>query len=682
MKTAVTPGDHISLPDPFRRHTSLPQSGNIVEPVASQDTTSLVNRLAGPSTGKAGLAQDQTEINRIIAEASKGSKFYYNEKKKDKDLTQRIEKILQLRDDILRGVDLRNVEHFVDRLISELESERDLSQTIVHVDMDAFYANVELLDNPDLAGKPFGVGHGMLCTASYEARKYGVRSGMPGFIATKLCPGLIFVPLHHSRYTELSEVVMSVLCRYDPTFFAAGCDEAYLNITNYCKTHGLRATQCVQELREAVFKETKLTASAGIAPTKMLAKVRFDPGLEYEMISQLGQICSDKNKPNGQFELSFDSHSILSFLRDLSIRKVPGVGRVNERLLESIGIKANMWRYIHPPRDYLPHGQTIWITLSVQNLSRRYIECSQAANKRRKKEHWTFAPCRDKVQILDKLNEIAVELEKDMTENGWAGRTVTLKCKLDTYQVFTRAQSFHRWLIKKEDLFAIGKELIVPEFPLTVRLIGLRVTNLKDLRAPPDPVIGIKHFFESLKDIQCCKRIRTDLNHRECDADPMASHEVSDDVLDEAMSDFHETDKNVTYLNFEGHTTADDPEEDALISLDTTPQTHSVASSEKLRLAPHVKLKRDASYSVSVKPPSKGTIGPSISSETVDEEGLNDCPICGKTLRTDNQGLNSHVDFCLSRAAIRQAHAEATNIVKAPTVSFKPISKGKGKSKK
>ncbi|KAG5338715.1 hypothetical protein C0989_006458 [Termitomyces sp. Mn162] len=155
MKTAVTPGDHISLPDPFRRHTSLPQSGNIVEPVASQDTTSLVNRLAGPSTGKAGLAQDQTEINRIIAEASKGSKFYYNEKKKDKDLTQRIEKILQLRDDILRGVDLRNVEHFVDRLvrrfentfdrthqeqISELESERDLSQTIVHVDMDAFYA--------------------------------------------------------------------------------------------------------------------------------------------------------------------------------------------------------------------------------------------------------------------------------------------------------------------------------------------------------------------------------------------------------------------------------------------------------------------------------------------------------------------------------------------------------------
>ncbi|KAG6831837.1 hypothetical protein H0H87_003756 [Tephrocybe sp. NHM501043] len=167
-----------------------------MQPVASQETASLVTRLAGPSTGKAGLAKDQTEINHIIAEASKGSKFYENEKKKDKDLTQRIEKILK---------------------ISELKAQRDLSQTIVHVDMDAFYANVELLDNPYLAGKPFGVGHGVLCTASYEARKHGVRSGMPG----------------------------------------------------YCQLHKLSAAKCVQEMRKAVFEETKLTVSAGIAPTKV-----------------------------------------------------------------------------------------------------------------------------------------------------------------------------------------------------------------------------------------------------------------------------------------------------------------------------------------------------------------------------------------------------------------------------
>jgi len=256
-------------------------SNKAVEPIASQETESLVKRLAGPSTGKAGLAKDQTEINRIIAEASKGSKFYENEKRKDKDLTERIEKILKQRDDALRGVDIKSIEQSADRLIAELESQRDLSQVIVHIDMDAFYANVELLDNPDLEGKPFGVGHGVLTTASYEARKYGVRSGMPGFIAKKLCPDLIFVQNHFSRYVEMSTAVMSVFRRYDSNLFAAGCDEAYLNITAYCEAHNLIAAECVQEMRQTVFEETRLTASAGIAPTKMLAK-----------------ICSDKNKPN------------------------------------------------------------------------------------------------------------------------------------------------------------------------------------------------------------------------------------------------------------------------------------------------------------------------------------------------------------------------------------------------
>ncbi|KAG6866757.1 hypothetical protein C0991_011416 [Blastosporella zonata] len=356
---------------------------NSMESPLSQETASLVSRLAGPSTGKAGLAKDQTEINRIIAEASKGSKFYENEKKKDKDLTQRIEKILQMRDDLLTGVDIESVETSADRLISELEAQRDLSQKIVHVDMDAFYANVELLDNPDLAGKPFGVGYGVLCTASYEARKHGVRSGMPGFIAKKLCPELTFVPLHFPRYMDMSQAVMSVFRRYDPNLFAAGCDEAYLK---------------------------------------------------------------------------------------------------------------------------------------------------------------TFSPLRDKTKILDKLTEIAIELEKDMTENGWAGRTVTLKFKLDTYQVLTRAKSFDRWITTKEELFATGQELILPEFPLALRLIGLRVTKLKDLRAPPEPINGIKRFFGSLQDPQPRKKVKTD--NREDNIGLTEPPELIDIASDEAMPGFLEMEED------------------------------------------------------------------------------------------------------------------------------------------
>ncbi|CCL99084.1 uncharacterized protein FIBRA_01098 [Fibroporia radiculosa] len=303
-----------------------------LEPNSTPDTDSLVKRLAGPSTTKAGLAIDQSGINRIIAEASKGSKFYENEKRKDKDLTERIARILRHRDEVLKGVDIHSIEHGVDQLLFKLEGQRDLTQTIVHVDMDAFYASVELLDDPSLEGRPFAVvGKGVLTTASYEARKYGVRSGMAGFIAKKLCPHLILVGNHFDRYLEMSRRVMDIFRRYDPNMCAASCDEGYINITAYCEDHQLTAEECVQQMREAVQKETRLTVSAGIAPNKMLAK-----------------ICSDKNKPNGQFKLESDPATIKEFMHDLSIRKLPGVGRVNERLLESIDIKASIHEAILP----------------------------------------------------------------------------------------------------------------------------------------------------------------------------------------------------------------------------------------------------------------------------------------------------------------------------------------------
>ncbi|KAG6860768.1 hypothetical protein C0995_007800 [Termitomyces sp. Mi166 len=588
-----------------------------------------------------------------------------NEKKKDEDLTQRIDKILQLRDDTLRGVDLKNVEHSVDCLISDLESERDLSQTIVHVDMDAFYANVELLDNPDLAGKPFGVRTTPRKIFKFDIENpgfspyYGVRSGMPAFIAKKLCPGLIFVPLHFARYMELSNVVMSVLCRYDPTFFPAGCDEAYLNITTYCKTHNMSAVKCVQELREAVFKETRLTASAGIAPTK--------------------------NKPNGQFELSFNSHSILSFLRELPIRKIPGVGRVNERLLESIGIKTCGDIFTHRTTIYLMDKQFgshylfriyLGVTSNIVKPITREERKSIGAER-------TFSPLADKAQILDKLNDVAVDLEKDMIENGWAARTVTLKFKLDTYQIFTRAKSFDRWITKKEDLFATGKELLLPEFPLTLRLIGLRVTKLKDLRAAQDPVNTIKRFFEPLQDSRPRKKIKTGLEH--VDAGSMESHKRLYDGPDETMPGFYEMDEDDHNPYLKCHTAAGDLTtenvEHTPISPDAAPRTHSVVYLEELHPMPPPESNKGASRPKPIKSHSTERAGRSTSSETaVDEEDVYNCPICAKMLRTDNQGLNSHIDFCLSRAAIRQAHAEATSPLKPSTLGFKPISKEKGKS--
>ncbi|KAJ8483501.1 hypothetical protein ONZ51_g4662 [Trametes cubensis] len=229
-------------------------------PTPTPDSDSLLRRLAGPSVNKAGLAKDQTEINRIIAEVSKGSKFYENEKRKDKELTLRIERILKLRDEAIKGVDLRKIEQQVDKMITQLEAKRDLSQVIVHVDMDAFFASVEVLDDPSLASKPFAVGQGVISTASYEARKFGVRSGMATFVAKKLCPDLLVLPSHFDRYSEMSNKVMSIFRRYDPTMCAAGCDEGYLNITRYCEEHNLSAEECVAQMRQTVYDETRLSS--------------------------------------------------------------------------------------------------------------------------------------------------------------------------------------------------------------------------------------------------------------------------------------------------------------------------------------------------------------------------------------------------------------------------------------
>ncbi|KAF8639506.1 hypothetical protein AX17_001411 [Amanita inopinata Kibby_2008] len=649
----------------------------MVEPKqASQETESLVKRLAGPSTGKAGLAKDQTEINRVIADASKGSKFYDNEKRKDKDLTERIQGMLKQRDEVMKGADIKRIEILVDQMLSELEAQRDLSQIIVHVDMDAFFANVELLFNPDLKGKPFGVGRGVLTTASYEARKYGVRSGMPAFIAKKLCPNLILVSNNINRYMEMSEKVMSIFRNYDPNMAVAGCDEGYLNITSYCQERDVTPDACVEEMRRRVFEETKLTASAGIAPNKTLAK-----------------ICSDKNKPNGQFRLPFDSKIITDFMRDLPMRKVPGVGRVNERLLDSIGIKTCGDIYTHRATLYLMNKQFgLGFLLGIYlGIASNLVRPHQREERKSIGAERTFASLSDSQKILEKLEDIAEELEGDMEKDGWAGRTVTLKYKLDTYQVFTRAKSIERWVTKKEELYAIGKELLMPEFPLRLRLIGLRVTKLKDLRAQTSNVVGIKRFFESVKND--FPRKRPKINEPRVHKLFGYRDQARDDNL-ENMPGFYEDDERDLNLSLDdgaeddelGVTDQTAPIEGKIIASDSitalrppgsasiptfgstqssggdAPQvSNCLASStkkaEKLSIRTIVPPSiASVASSSSGKPSSKRSNKTTLASSNKDAL---DCPVCGKAIMTDNQGLNAHIDFCLSRNAIREAQAES-----------------------
>uniref|UniRef100_A0A2K6AWU5 DNA polymerase kappa n=1 Tax=Macaca nemestrina TaxID=9545 RepID=A0A2K6AWU5_MACNE len=188
----------------------------------------------GLNDNKAGMeGLDKEKINKIIMEATKGSRFYGNELKKEKQVNQRIENMMQQKAQIT-SQQLRKAQLQVDRFAMELEQNRNLSNTIVHIDMDAFYAAVEMRDNPELKDKPIAVGSmSMLSTSNYHARRFGVRAAMPGFIAKRLCPQLIIVPPNFDKYRAVSKEVKEILADYDPNFMAMSLDEAYLNITKH-----------------------------------------------------------------------------------------------------------------------------------------------------------------------------------------------------------------------------------------------------------------------------------------------------------------------------------------------------------------------------------------------------------------------------------------------------------------
>ena len=193
---------------------------------------------------------------------------------------------------------------------------------IIHIDMDAFYASVELREQPHLKGLPVVVAwegaRSVICAASYEARQFGLHSAMSVATAKRLCPQAVYVPPHFDLYRQVSAQIHAVFRRYTDLIEPLSLDEAYLDVTHNFKNIPY-ASEVAKEIRAAIFEETGLTASAGIAPNKFLAK-----------------IASDWRKPNGQFVLP--PHKVMAFLETLSLGKIPGVGKVTLKKMQSLGM--------------------------------------------------------------------------------------------------------------------------------------------------------------------------------------------------------------------------------------------------------------------------------------------------------------------------------------------------------
>ncbi|WFD00887.1 DNA-directed DNA polymerase [Malassezia yamatoensis] len=438
-----------------------------------EDTASFYRRMEGRTSHKAGLARNDARIARIIDEVSKGSKYYENQRAKHAAVTLRIERVRQRRDEALKdqsaGAQAQR-QLRVENMVEQFEGERDLSRTVLHCDMDMFYAAVEMQRDPSLKNKCFAVGSGVLLTASYEARKFGARSGMASFVARALCPELVLVSAHYDQYSEKSKAVMRVLQRYDPHLHQRSLDEAYLDVTAYLLRENIHAEQLATQLRQDVRLATGLTVSVGVGPNMLLAK-----------------IASDLNKPDGQYILPANRSDILAFMQNLSVRKVPGIGHVTERILDAFQVTTcgALWSRrieLSVCMDNFP-----FLLASALGIASSHVQPPAREARKSVGHESTFTPISDAQALNVRLQSACEHLAKDLARLNYRARTVTLVGKHDTFQRFSRQSALgSRSVASYDELYPIANHLLEQEYAaapngrLTLRLLGVRVSSLLD----------------------------------------------------------------------------------------------------------------------------------------------------------------------------------------------------------
>jgi len=335
---------------------------------------------------------------------------------------------------------------------------------IIHVDMDAFYASVAELDNPELRGKAIAVGgseeRGVVSAASYEARKFGVKSAMSSFLAKQKCPHLIFVKSDFERYKELSLKIRAIFYEYTDLVEPLSLDEAYLDVTENKKGNP-SANDIAREIRARIYKETGLRASAGISINKFIAKV-----------------ASDINKPNGQ--KTIHPEEVLQFLEELPVNKFYGVGKVTASKMYNLGIFKGEDLKKKPLEELVKSfGKS---GTHYYNIVRGIHNSAVKPNRIRKSiaAERTFSQnLSSEIFMIERLDKIANELEKRMKKTDTRGKTITLKIKYSDFTQQTRSKTKTNFMQTKKEFFPVVKELLYQDKLVnSVRLLGVSFGNL------------------------------------------------------------------------------------------------------------------------------------------------------------------------------------------------------------
>jgi len=330
-------------------------------------------------------------------------------------------------------------------------------RAIIHLDMDCFYAAIEMRDRPSLRGKPMGVGgardrRGVLTTCNYEARKFGVRSAMPTFMALQRCPNLIVLPTRFDVYRREAAVIRGILYRFTPLVEPLSLDEAYLDVTAHPSAPGALA----QMIRNTIFQTTKLTSSAGIGPNKLIAK-----------------IASEINKPNGQFEVT--SEQVPEFIRELPVRKIWGIGEKSERKLEELGVKTCSELQRFSPSALVDLFGKFGLELYdlCRGMDQRPVEPDRPRKSLSTEE--TFAVDLTTLeQCEEKLEELFQDLMADLAQKESTREITKIFVKLK-FNDFTRTTAEHAGLPPALEHFRLLLEQAFGRTGKPVRLIGLGV---------------------------------------------------------------------------------------------------------------------------------------------------------------------------------------------------------------
>jgi DNA polymerase-4 len=345
--------------------------------------------------------------------------------------------------------------------------------------MDAFFASVEQLDNPDLRGKPVAVGgsgdRSVVAAASYEARKFGVRSAMPSVVAKRLCPGLVFVKHNFERYHEVSSIVFEIFKEYTDMIEPLSIDEAFLDVTVDKKKIG-SATIIAESIREEIKRRTGLTASAGISVNKFLAK-----------------IASDINKPDGLFIIHPEKAE--KFIEELPVEKFYGIGKVTAQKMHQLGIHygsdLKKWDQVSLVRNFGKAG--VFFYDIVRGIDDRPVEPDQE----RKSVGTELTYEKDlttSFEIIAELYNLEKELMERLAHSETTGRTITLKIKFSDFRQITKSKTLQHYI---RDFDTLHREVSKIRKSLKlegtrIRLLGVSISNLES----EDPEDRQLHLFE------------------------------------------------------------------------------------------------------------------------------------------------------------------------------------------